>query len=135
MDVHDMEAGHRAVALAGVGRLAVDRWLDDDPHPWADATTLAFGEPPEEGKVDRLSALLDRVLVLASELGADVMSRADLAVADDPLTAAYQLAALAPLTPLDHYELIAEDDPSLMVDLACTMLTEQAALLEARLEA
>lgn len=134
LDVRDLEIpGHRAMAVAGVGRLAVTRWLEDDPYPLAEVETLPFGEPPDMGAVDRLSAALDRVMALASELGADVFARADLAVAEDPLSAAYQLAAFAPLTALDQQVLIAENDPSRMVERACTMLGEQAELLEARL--
>jgi len=133
MQVIDLDGGHKAVALAGVGRLRVERWLDDDPHPWAEVSMLQFGEPPGLDEVDRLAALLDRVLALASELGADVFSIGDREVADDPLAAAYQLAAMSPLTPLDQQTLLGEHDPSRMIDLACDMLKDQAELLEARL--
>lgn len=133
MYVRELPEGHKAVALAGVGRIAVSRWLADDPHPWAEVRQIPFGAPPPIEQIDRFSASLDRVMALASELGVDVFSRADLEVADDPLAAAYQLAALSPLTPLDQQKLVDEDDPSTMVDLACSMLADQAELLEARL--
>lgn len=128
-----LEGGHKAIVLAGVGRLAVQRWLDDDPHPWAEVTKVPFGEPPAPSEIDRLVALLDRVMVLASELGADAFSRAGLEVAEDPLTAAYQLVATAPLTALDQQRLMAEDEPRRMVAMACTMLADQAELIKARL--
>jgi Lon protease-like protein len=133
IQVVDMEDDHKAVVLAGVGRLKVDRWLEDDPHPWAEVSALDFGEPPSVNAVDRLSALLDRVMALASELGADVFSAVERDVADEPLAAAYQLVAMSPLTPLDQQVLLTEDSPSRMVDSACSMLQEQAELLEARL--
>ncbi|MDX1449051.1 MAG: LON peptidase substrate-binding domain-containing protein, partial [Acidimicrobiia bacterium] len=31
----DLADGHRAVVAAGVERIRVLEWLEDDPHPWA----------------------------------------------------------------------------------------------------
>lgn len=131
--VEDMDDGHRAIMVAGLERLRVVAWLDDDPHPWAEVERVPFADPPPMSEVDRLSALLDRVLALASELGADVLARADLDVADDPLAAAYQLVALAPLTPLDDQHLLEVDDATTMVREACDLLTGHAELLAAQL--
>jgi hypothetical protein len=73
------------------------------------------------------------VFTLASELGADVLTGTDLEVSDDPLAAAYQLAAMAPLAELDDQTLLGIDDASEMVERACVMLAEQAETLAAQL--
>lgn len=129
----DLDGDRRAIVVAGTQRIRVLEWLDDDPHPWARVEVIAFGDPPEPAAVERLATALDRVMALASELGADVLSQSDLEVSEDPLTAAYQLAALSPLTELDDQRLLEFDDTPAMVEAACEMLDEQARLLTGRL--
>jgi Lon protease-like protein len=129
----DLDDGHRVIVVAGAERLRVRTWLEDDPHPWAIVDKIPFGVGPAIEQVDRMAALVDRVFTLASELGADVLTGTDLEVSDDPLAAAYQLAAMAPLAELDDQTLLGIDDASEMVERACVMLAEQAETLAAQL--
>lgn len=92
----------------GRGRFRVDAWLDDDPHPRADVTPL-----PDLTWDNRWSELLDeadrsvrRCLALASEFSRDTWP-ADIRVEHDPVAAAWQLAGVAPLGPLDQLRLLA----------------------------
>ena len=107
-------AGADDLHIVGVGteRFTVERWLDDDPHPRAELTTL----PPLEWS-DALSPLRDeaeaivrRVIARAAarDVAGPIESRwdADTELSDDPLAAAWQLAAIAPLGEYDRYTLL-----------------------------
>lgn len=131
--VQELEDGHRAIMVAGVQPLRVIRWLPDDPHPWAEVELLDVGEAPPAGLLERARRDLERVLILASELGADVFSTVDLELSDDPLAAAYQLAALTPSTILDHQRLIESADPTAMLEAVVGFLADQAEILQTRL--
>jgi Lon protease-like protein len=135
--VTDLEDGHRAIVVVATGRIRVERWLDDDPHPWA----IVAPEPDDDdadaqtaGRLEAVKAKLAKVMVLASELGADTAD-VDLDVAEDPLTASYQLAALAPVTPLDARTLLTCTGPSSRLVLTERMLDERIELIEAQLAA
>ena len=96
----------------GGDRFEVAEWLDDDPHPrarvdavpeleWDDALTALRGEA---------EAIVRRVVARASgaESGGLEIVRwdADTPLSDDPVEAAWQLAALAPLGEFDRYSLL-----------------------------
>jgi Lon protease-like protein len=131
--VTEMAGGHRGIVVAGVGRIRVERWLEDDPHPWAEVSDLPdeAGEPVDESMAVART-LLERVMAIVSELGEDT-GAIDLDVADDPATGSFQLAALTPVTPIDAYRLLAAPDPRERVDSAIEMLGEQIELLRASL--
>lgn len=100
-----------AVAVGG-DRFEVTQWLDDDPHPrarvadlpelvWDDALTALRGEA--EAIVRRVVA---RAAVAEPEGLETVRWDAGTPLSDDPVEAAWQLAALAPLGELDRYSLL-----------------------------
>ena len=133
LQVADLPDGHQAVVAIGVGRIRVDEWLPDDPYPVALVTDL--DDPPCRPIGDRIEATerrLRRVLALHSELGLDV---GDLSyrLDDDPITASYQVCALAPIGAFDAQKLLARDDARSRLDLLGELLGEQATLLEQRL--
>jgi uncharacterized protein len=129
----DLDDGHRAIVVAGIQPIRVARWLDDDPHPWAEVEPVELSVPPERARIDEVAKSLERVITLASELGADVFAGLDLEVSEDPLAASFQLAALTPTTSLDHQRLIEAPDASSMLALMAEFLDEQGELLQARL--
>ena len=128
----DLEGGHQAIVAAGVERVRVVEWLADDPHPWA------MVEPMEEcaGDVGSLRSevcsRLERLLAMASELGADTAD-IELDVGDDEVAASYQLSALIPVTPLDSYALLAAPGPRQRLELAVSMLDDQIELIRLQL--
>ena len=67
------------------------------------------------------------VLALAAELGASIPT--ELAFSDDPVRAGWEMAALAPLGPLDALSVLAADDPALRLDLLAGRLDEVAEML------
>lgn len=101
-----VSAGADALLAVAVGtdRFTVDEWLDDDPYPRAEVTPL-----PELDWSDELTplrtqaeAIVRRTLARAPEARWD----ADTELSDDPIAAAWQLAAIAPLGDYDRYALL-----------------------------
>lgn len=128
----DLPDGHHAIVVAGVERIRVVEWLADEPHPWA----LVEPFPDVAGEVTDLRAgvcsRLERMLAMASELGADTAD-VDLDVGDDPVPMSYQLAALVPVTPLDSYALLCAPGPRERMQLAAGLLDDQIELIRLRL--
>jgi Lon protease-like protein len=99
--------GFIAVVAQGSRRIEVETWIDDEPFPQAHTREL-----PELSWNDALHPLRERAehevrraLALASEF-ADMPWASSVEVSDDPVEAAWQLAAIAPLGPLDQMELL-----------------------------
>lgn len=130
----DLEGGHKAIVVAGTERIRVTEWLPDDPHPWAVVETVP--DVTERFDVteliDQVSARLQTVMALASELGADT-AELDLTVSEDPVAASFQLAALAPVTPLDSYEMLAAASIDERLELAERFLDERIDMIRAEL--
>ncbi|HVR32404.1 MAG TPA: LON peptidase substrate-binding domain-containing protein [Acidimicrobiia bacterium] len=128
----DLPDGHHAILVAGVERIRVIEWLEDDPHPWAVVEPF----PDVDGEVIDLRAgvcsRLERMLAMASELGADTAD-VDLDVGEDPVAMSYQLAALVPVTALDSYALLCAPGPRERMQLAAGLLDDQIELIRLRL--
>lgn len=92
-----------AVAV-GTERFTVEEWRDDEPYPRAEVAPLAGLEwndalAPLQTEAE---AIVRRTLSRAPEARWDP----DTELADDPLAAAWQLAAIAPLGEYDRYTLL-----------------------------
>lgn len=92
------------VVAVGTERFTVDRWLDDDPYPRAELTPLPPLEWNEALAPLRLEAeaIVRRVLARVPDARWD----ADTELSDDPLAAAWQIAAIAPLSEYDQFTLL-----------------------------
>ncbi len=137
LQVGELDGGHLLVLAVGEERIRVVEWLPDDPHPVALVRPLpdragGAGAPPDG--IPNAVRALRRVLGLAAELGAAV-GTVDFDVADHPARASFQLAALAPLTPVDAQEVLEETAVARRVELLSRRLADVAELLEARLAA
>jgi Lon protease-like protein len=126
--------GRWALGTVGVRRIRVRRWLPDAPYPRAEVEDW-----PETPAADDLPSMTARVVVklrralgLAAELGI-AAAPATIELADDPVLAGYQAAALAPVGPLDHQHLLAAASASARAELLDTMLDDTVELLEAQL--
>ena len=123
-------------ALLGVGtrRLRVVSWLPDDPYPVALVEDLPQGTLPA-GAHEELAAAetaVRRALALAGELEeAPVPSTFEL-VADLDV-AVWQLAASAPLGPVDQQRLLEVDDPLVRLELLTSLATDASTVLSYRL--
>jgi hypothetical protein len=89
----------------GTQRFTVDRWADDDPYPRAEVSML-----PDLAWSPALEPLLVEAETAVRRLAARVtetLSEADdIELSDDPVAAAWQLAAIAPLGEYDQYTLL-----------------------------
>lgn len=113
----DVEEGFVMLVAEGGRRVSVDRWLDEDPYPRAEVTELqdlAWDESLR-GLHGRAEVVVRRVLALASEF-ADQQWSATVALAEDPVAAAWQLAAIAPLGPMDQLQLLAAPDLRVLLE-------------------
>lgn len=130
----DLEDGHKAIVVAGTERIRILEWLEDDPHPWAMVESIPdVAERFDVSElIDAASAGLRTVMALASELGADT-SDLDLTVSEDPVAASFQIAALAPVTPLDSYEMLAAVSIDQRLELASGFLTDRIDMIRAEL--
>lgn len=124
----------RAVVVAGFKRIRVTDWLPDDPHPLAEVEDFPDSDVNPLVDVRPAMGSLRRVFALASELGSDV-SGIELELADDPLAASYQLAALCPINALDSQRLLEASGAGARLELARSMLDDRAELLRIELSA
>lgn len=129
----ESDDGRFGLGLVGVGRVRVDRWLPDDPYPRAEVTDLVEGVPGRDAPArrDALQRLLRRVLALKAELG-ETASPATVALDADAGVAVYQAAAVAPLGPVDAQRLLEAPGPDERLDLAVSLLDDEAAVLAQR---
>jgi Lon protease-like protein len=99
--------GTLAVVATGGRRIEVVEWLADDPHPAAVVRELPELEWDERLVPMREQAelIVRRTIARASEF-VELRWDADIRLSDDPVESAWQLAGIAPLTPLDQVALL-----------------------------
>jgi len=132
--VTELGGGEKAVVGAGLARLRVDRWLSEEPYPLAEVTILEEPEPGEQGLelLEQATALLHRLLAVASELGADTANFVP-QMSDDPLVAGFHLAQMIPIGPLDAQRLLDEDSPVERLRKIIKYLGDEIELIRLRL--
>lgn len=124
--VAELGPGDGFVTVLGQGgdRIEVVEWLEDDPYPRARVRVLPELEWSEEWAPERdeVEAYVRRTLARASEFE-DQQWPATIELADDPVAALWQLAAITPVGPLDQLTLLRCDSvPELLAAiLAATM--------------
>jgi len=125
--------GRWALGAVGVRRIRIERWLPDAPYPRAEVADWADPPPGPAAANDRraLVAKLRRVLALAAEVGEPVPD-ATVDLDEDPVLAGYQVAALAPLGPLDRLAALGAPSPDDRARLLSGLLDDAAVVLAAR---
>jgi Lon protease-like protein len=107
--IAQIEAADGFIALVAQGdrRIEVVEWSGEDPFPQAEIRELDELRWSDELQPLRETAEHEvrRALALASEF-ADMPWAASVEVSDDPVEAAWQLAAISPLGPLDQIALL-----------------------------
>jgi Lon protease-like protein len=99
--------GALAVLAEGTRRVEVVEWLAEDPYPRArvrEPAPLQWDEALGERR-DQTEGLVRRTLARASEFE-DLAWSPAVQLSDDPVDALWQLAAIAPLGPLDQLRLL-----------------------------
>lgn len=107
--ITELEAPEGFVGLLAQGsrRIEVIEWMTEDPHPQAVVRELVELEWHDELLPLRREAEREvrRALALASEFD-DQLWPADVQLSEDPAAAAWQLAGIAPVGPLDQMKLL-----------------------------
>lgn len=125
--------GFLALLGEGVRRIEVVEWLAEDPYPRASVREL----PPLEWDVelqerfDQTEGLVRRTLARASEFD-DLIWSPDVQLSDDPVDALWQLAAVAPLGPLDQIGLLACRTARELLDAIFATTQDAGETLDAR---
>jgi len=111
--ITDLDASEDFVVLVAEGtrRFEVTEWLDDDPYPRAEIRILDDFEWDDSLGALRLQAeaAVRSLLALATDLAGEGWP-ADVALSDDPVASSWQLAAIAPLGPMDQVDLLQAAD-------------------------
>jgi Lon protease-like protein len=133
VQARELPDGRWALVAVGVSRLAVVRWLPDDPFPQADVDDLPEPPPGPEAEALRPDAerILRRTLALRVELG-EPAPPVTVELAADVVTAAFQIGALAPVGPADAQRVLEAATTEARLRVLVQLLEEQAELLEAR---
>jgi Lon protease-like protein len=101
------QEGFVGLIAQGGRRFVVTHWLEDAPHPRAEISEI----PDFEGDSglrelrENTEHLVRRALAVASEFDENVWP-ADVELSAEPIAAAWQLAAIAPLNALDQVTLL-----------------------------
>lgn len=99
--------GYLALLGEGTRRIEVVEWLGEDPYPRArvrDLPALEWDDDLQD-RFDQTEALVRRTLSRASEFD-DLSWSPTVQLSDDRVDALWQLAAIAPLGPLDQMGLL-----------------------------
>jgi Lon protease-like protein len=136
----ELPDGRFALAVVGVQRFRVERWLPDDPYPRAEIVTL------EEPLVDRVADASELVEPVVAQLrvlhelsvrlhgGAAVGAPSPpLEVSTDPEQASYEIAARAGLGSFDAQRVLELPDTATRLRALHELLVDGEAVLRARL--
>ena len=128
--------GRWVLVTYGTGRVRIATWLPDDPYPLALVEALPEPRLPDIAlrAVEDAAHLVRRSLSLKAELGEPAPS-SQFELDDDLHVAAWQLAALTPLTPVDQQRLLETADPEERLALLTTLARDAGDLLAYRLSA
>jgi Lon protease-like protein len=107
--ISDLDVTDSAVGLVALGgqRFAVEAWADDDPFPQAEVRMLE--ELTWDERHRHLLEQTDRAVRAGMAIASEYVELAwspGIEISDSPVDAAWQLAAIAPLGPLDQIELL-----------------------------
>ncbi|PVZ93737.1 peptidase S16 [Amnibacterium flavum] len=99
--------GFVGVVAEGTRRFEVEEWLDDDPYPRARVRFLPelVWDDAYQPLFDETEKVVRRSLAQASEFEEQRWS-SDVELVDDPVSAAWQLAGVAPIGELDQISLL-----------------------------
>lgn len=130
----ELPDGRWALVAVGVRRIRVTAWLADDPYPRAEVADWPDPEPgpAHAAHLERTVATLRRALALTAEAG-EPSAPATIELAEDPVLAGYQAAAVAPIGPLDRHRLLAAPSPEERLRALDGLLADAIEVLELRL--
>jgi uncharacterized protein len=129
----ELPDGGYALTTVGIRRIQVARWLPDDPYPLAEVVEIADSEKVEPGAEEaarqRTHTALEDLCALYRRLDPRVPDLP--AVSADATQASYEMAALAPIGPLDAQRVLETVRVDERLALLADLLDEHARTLRA----
>ena len=126
----ELPDGGYALATVGMRRIRVTRWLDDDPFPQAEVVDL--DEAASAGDAaQRARALGAFAAVCDLHRRIDPRLPEPPSIDEAPAQASYELAALAPIGPLDAQRVLEVASPGDRLALLAELLDDHARMLRA----
>ena len=128
--------GFIAMLAHGTRRFRVIEWLPDDPYPRALVAELDPFDWDDslDGTRDRVEQTVRRALAVGAEFG-EVAYSATVELEQDPVDAAWQLAAIAPLGEMDQLQLLRSQTlPGLFNELEDLAVAAATSISDAALE-
>jgi uncharacterized protein len=128
--------GRYALVAIGTRRIQIHSWLPDDPYPLALVEDLD-DEPITDDDLELLKTTeraVRRALAMQAELG-EAAVPATVPLDPDPERAGYQLAAYAPIGPVDRQRLLEEPSSHVRLERLLTMVEDAAEAFAYRLSA
>jgi len=120
--------GRWGIVVAGVERLDVVRWHEDDPYPIADV--VSRDRHDTGGSLAEVEDMVEESLRLGAKIfGGDVQELAELS--GDPIERLDQLCALAPLTTFDRQQILEALTTDRQIELLAGALADKLELLRA----
>jgi len=130
-EAQELDDGRWAVVAAGVERVTVLEWLDDDPYPRARVEARPVRDDGGSN-LDAIEESVAEVMQLMAEI-AGVPPRAPLQYSGDAQTRLDELSAVAPLNDFDRYQVLAAETTSEQSRLLEVALEDKLAILRAQL--
>lgn len=117
--------GRIRMIARGRERFEVVQWLPDDPYPRAEVSLLPDLEWDSEHVtlLAETEATVRRALSVMSEYRTQLWP-ADIALTDDPVARAWQLAGIAPLGALDHQTLLRSSSVAELLERTAELTAE-----------
>jgi Lon protease-like protein len=126
----ELPDGGYALATVGTRRIRVARWLADDPYPQAEVTDLPeVASAADEPRRARALAAFAEVCDLHRRIDPRLPDFPPIDAA--PAQASYELAALAPIGPLDAQRVLAVPGTGDRLELLADLLDDHARMLRA----
>ncbi len=134
--VAQLPDGRYATVAVGTRRVTVRTWLADDPFPRAEVEDLDdayFDAALDQALLERADRLVRRCLALADQLGERGYST-PIELDPEPVAAAWQLAAIAPVGELDQLALLGSPSCTELLSSLADLAEQEAAVLAFRLD-
>jgi Lon protease-like protein len=126
-EVSDLDTSGDAVVMIAQGRRRIEvvEWGDDDPYPHAEVTFLPELEwAAELQPLKEAAELLVRRVLKRLEEFSEQPWPSDVGLDDEPVAACWQLAAIAPLGPLDQLALLRSASAESLLTRLVELVTE-----------